>query len=410
MSDPLPKPISVEQLDLRKLGSLPAGLLWTGVAGLLVGLAGAAGNLQAFAFAWLFAFMYAYTLCVGALFWILLHHATDSDWSVIVRRILENVAALFPWLLVLFVPVAVCAPEIYAWMKVPYGQNTALVEKFAYLNQPFFFARAAFYFASFILASLLLKKCSVAQDRTGDAGLTLRMRKLSYGFLVLLVICITFSAFDWLMALDYNWFSTMWGVYVFTGSALGAMALLILVSNGLRRRGYLREVMTVEHNHIMGKLLFAFIVFWGYIAFSQYFLIYYSNIPEETWFFMYRNSGAWHAFSIFFVVGHFFVPFLLTLTQPAKRNARRLCFAAAWVLFMHAVDLYWVIMPQKQINNLAVPFHPDPAMGFAPHPLDVIVPIALLALLAYLFLRALSQNALFPFRDARIVESIHLKN
>lgn len=371
---------------------------------------GFAGDRQQFAHSWLIGFMYCFTICAGALFWVLLHHAVDAAWSVVVRRIFEQVAALFPYLAILFIPLLFCLPDLYRWLALDPHADHALAHKSAYLNKGFLLVRLGFYFLYFTFTAILLKTKSVNQDRTGDPRLTLSMRHWSNGLMLPFALSITFAAFDLLMALDHTWYSTMWGVYIFAGSALSSIALAILISSSLARAGYLKGIVTVEHRHIMGKLMFAFVVFWAYIGFSQYMLIYYSNIPEETLFFTRRNTGSWFHVSIALIIGQFVVPFLLVLTQPAKRTGRRL-FVAAWlVLVMHAVDLFWVVAPSLQAyRDLAAGGHGDTS-GFAPHPLDLLCLAGFIAVLAGIILRSLPQHDLFPSRDPRLMESIALKN
>ncbi len=147
------------------------------------------------------------------------------------------------------------------------------------------------------------------------------MRKLGIAGIPIFAFALTFSAFDWLMGLDYKWGSTMWGVYIFAGSAGSSMSLLVLLVTWLRSKGYLKGV-TIEHYHIMGKLMLAFCIFWAYIGFSQYMLIWYANIPEETEYFIRRNIASWHALSTLLVVGRFFLPLPLLLLQWTKKTLR----------------------------------------------------------------------------------------
>jgi len=425
MSDPVSK--TIPKFDPAKAGRLPSLFLLAGVLGLVGTAAGFALVPERAAFSYLWAFVFVFTLCAGSLFWILLHHAVDADWSVVVRRFLETVAGLFPYLAVLFVPIVAFGPEIYHWMLIEPGDDVMMDHKAAFLDAGkmgdgvFYYGRAVFYFAFFILASTLYKKMSVAQDKDGNPHLSLKMRHMAYGMIPFFAASITFFAFDYLMALDPHWFSTMWGVYIFAGSAQSSMALLIIISNACRRAGYMDGVMSVEHNHIMGKLLFAFTVFWAYITFSQYFLIYYANIPEETWFFHHRNTGTWAWLSVVLVFGHFLLPFVLLITQPAKRDGRRLFWACGVVLFMHAVDLYWIIMPQRQVNealhhasgSLAAAVAEKgyiSTLGFEPHALDLLSLVGLVGILGYFFMKKLALHAIYPVRDPRLSESIHLKN
>src|SRR5207302_2826541 len=174
---------------------------------------------------------------------------------------------------------------------------------------------------------------------------TILLRKVSFVSLPLFAFSLTFGACDWLMSLNYHWFSTMWGVYIFAGAAGSSMSLLVLVITALRNAGYLKEVVTPEHCHIMGKWMLSFVVFWAYIGFSQYMLIWYANMPEETEYFIRRNTESWNSLSLFLVIGRFFVPFAILLMQGLKRKPARLCWIAGWIVFMQMVDIYIVILP-----------------------------------------------------------------
>jgi len=255
-----------------------------------------------------------------------------------------------------------------------------------------------FYFGFFAIASWLLKRNSVAQDTDGLAKHTIVNRKVTFASLPLFAIALTFAAVDYLMGLDFHWYSTMWGVYIFAGTALSSMCVLVLIISGLRRAGYLEGIVTLEHYHIMGKLMFAFTVFWAYIAFSQYMLIWYANIPEETIWFLRRNTESWWYLNLALVVGHFFVPFLLLLPQSGKRNPTFLCAVAVWILIMHFIDLYVMVLPQLHQTGVNL------------HPLDIICPLAIGCILAAVFLKKLGDTNLFPVRDPRIENSVHLKN
>jgi hypothetical protein len=360
-------------------------------------------NPKQFGFSWLLAFTYCFTIICGALFWILVHHAVDANWTVVVRRILENLACLAPWLTLAFIPLLFVLPEVFKWWNMPPGKDVLLDGKAEYLNHGMFYGKAAAYFVILTALAYILRSISISQDKDGDPHKSILSRQVAYPGIMLFVLVITFAAIDWLMGLDFHWFSTMWGVYIFAGAAQSSMALLIVISNLLWRAGYLKGVMSVEHNHIMGKLLFAFTVFWAYIAFSQYMLQYYANIPEETIFFENRNTGTWQNLSVVLVFGHFFIPFFLLITQPSKRDPRRLCFAALWLLVFQAVDLFWIIMPQMQVNAKNI-------TGFAVHPLDFLSLIGLVAFFAFLFLRSLPKSSVFPARDPRLYESVTLIN
>ncbi|HEX4697097.1 MAG TPA: hypothetical protein VH254_05450 [Candidatus Udaeobacter sp.] len=368
------------------------------VVALVLCLIGAIVNPHQFSYSWLFAFAFFFTLCAGCFFWTIVHHATDADWSVVVRRQLENIAALLAVLAVLFVPILLLRHHLYAWMNIPPGAEAALDTKRAYLNWPFFLVRTVVFLGFFLLAALALRRLSVRQDSDGNPWFTIRMRNVAFISLPMFALCLTFGACDWLMSLNYRWFSTMFGVYIFAGTAGSSMALLVVVITALQQAGYLRGVVTVEHYYIMGKWMLAFCVFWAYIGFGQYMLIWYANMPEETQFFMVRNTQSWWVLSMLLVIGRFFIPFPILLMQSIKKHPHQLSIVAGWMLFMQMLDIYIVVLPSLH------------GTGFHPSIWDLLSVIAIGATLAFAYLRLVPRTSLFPVRDPRLIESLQTVN
>jgi hypothetical protein len=351
-----------------------------------------------FSYSWLFAFAFFFTLCAGCFFWTIVHHATDAEWTVVVRRQLENIGALLTVLALLFIPILLLRHHLYSWMDIPRGAEEALDTKRGYLNWPFFFLRAVVFLGCFLLAALTLLRLSSQQDKDGNPRFTIAMRKVSFMSLPMFALCLTFGAFDWLMSLNYRWFSTMFGVYVFAGAAGASMSLLVLVITALREAGYLRGIVTIEHYHIMGKWMLAFCVFWAYIGFGQYMLIWYANIPEETQYFITRNTQSWWALSMLLVIGRFFIAFPILLMRSIKQHPRQLCMIAGWIVFMQMLDIYLIVLPALH------------GTGFHPSIWDVLSVIAIGATLGFVYLRLLPRTSLFPVRDPRLIESLQTVN
>jgi hypothetical protein len=397
-SHDLPPP-TPDFFDRKEWGNLSTILLAVGVVGLLgciIGLLIPAWRAQS-AHSYLFGFSYFFTVAVGCLFWTCLHHATDAEWSVVVRRQLENVAALIPYIAILFIPLLFVANDLWRWWPIKAGEDPLLDMKRPYLTHGFFIVRLIVYFVILGVVAWTLKNRSITQDKDGAARHSFIMRKFGVGGIPALALCLTFAAFDWLMSLEYQWFSTMWGVYIFAGAAGSSMSLLVLIVTALKNRGYLK-VVTMEHYHIMGKFMLAFTIFWAYIGFSQYMLIWYANMPEETSYFQIRNTGGWYYLSTFLVAGRFFLPFPVLLLQGLKKKPMLLCLAAGWILLMHFIDLYVVILPA---------LHRD---GFSPSIFDVLAFVGVGGILGWLFLRSLPASNLFPTRDPRLALSLRLTN
>ena len=351
-----------------------------------------------FGYSWLFAFIFFFTLCIGCLFWTIVHHAVDAEWSVVVRRQLENIGLLIPLLGLLFLPVWFWREYIYRWMNIPPGVDPVLDEKRGYLNWEFFLARAVLFFVVLSVVAYLLRRYSVRQDRDGNPKFTIWMRRVSFAGLVAFAACLTFGAFDWLMSLNWRWFSTMWGPYIFAGIAGSSMGLLVLVIAALQKAGYLKGVVTIEHYHIMGKWLLTFTVFWAYIGFSQYMLYWYANIPEETQYFIIRNTESWNFLNWFLVIFRFFVPFALLLLRFAKKNITWICAISAWIVFMQLLDMYIIVLPALHGTGVHVTF-----LNFLPL-------IGIGGTLAFFYLRLLAKTSLFPVRDPRLLDSLRLVN
>ncbi len=390
-----------EKFDSAKLGGLSNLFLIGGAAGIVISLILAIFSREQFAYSWLFGFAFFFTLCVGCLFWTCLHHATDSEWSVVVRRQLENVAVLIPYLFLFFIPVIFCFGILYHWWNVPPGTDQLLEEKQPYLSHWFFYLRAALYFVILSWIASALRRHSTQQDEDGAGRHSFSMRKFGVGGIPAVGLGITFAGVDWLMGLDYHWFSTMWGVYLFAGAAGSSMSLLVLIVTALKANGYLK-VVNEEHYHIMGKFMLAFTIFWAYIGFDQYMLIWYANIPEETSYFIIRNSGNWWYLSTFLVVGRFFLIFPILLTQWVKKAPQYLKYMAMWILLMQLLDMFIIVLAFQPANIDGFGFK---ALFFSIFPV-----IGIGGILGWLFLRNLTSGHLYPTKDPRLAASLKLTN
>ncbi len=389
-------PVTLDAPRAKALVSKAAALAALGV---LLSVAAALADVRRFAFAYLTGFVWLATIGLGALFFVLLQHLTRSGWSVVPRRQMEWVTSVLPLSFALFAPVALLSRWIYhPWMGPEAAADELVHKKVAWLNPGFFFLRAAVFLALWTALSLVFWRGSRRQDETGDKGLTVRMQAVSAPSILLFGVTITFAAFDWLMSLDPHWYSTIFGVYVFSGAATSSLAALALITLALQKAGLVRGVSTVEHRHDIGKLLFGFTIFWAYIAFSQYLLIWYANIPEETVYFLHRWEGSWKAVSLLLLTGHFVVPFLALLSRSSKRSALVLGATAALMLAMHYVDLYWMVMPNLDAGG-AHPTWIDAAGLLGPLGAGALV----------LALRA-SRSPLYPIRDPRLAESLRFEN
>ncbi|HYF36903.1 MAG TPA: hypothetical protein VD994_16520 [Prosthecobacter sp.] len=414
-----------EKFEPAKGAKLINALGIVGALGLIGSVVFFITDTKHFAYSWLFALFFSFTFIVGGCFWILLHNASNSGWGVSLRRLWEQLANMILPLAFLAIPLLIPAVQepLYEWMHhhrdaahhitaeaktvkdvLVAEHHTGLAAKYGYLNIGFWYFRFVFYFFVLWYIARTLRAKSVKQDMDGDIIHTVKSRTFACRWLFFFALTATFAAVDWLMTLDYNWFSTMWGVYIFAGCAWGSMALTMLIVTYLRSLGYLQKVVTMEHYHLMGKLLFTFTVFWAYIAFSQYFLIWYANITEETRFYLTRNTEGWRWVSILILVGHFIAPFGLLLSQDRKKKPAVISIVCLWVLFMHLVDMYWNVIPER-----------GPSLGegwWVPHAWigDVVALAGFVGTLGFLYLRSLSRYSLYPCRDPRLLESVNVTN
>jgi len=293
------------------------------------------------------SFAFFLSISLGGLFFVLLEHCTRAGWSVVARRVAEAIAANVWLMAVLAVPVVLGMHHLYHWSDAAAVAHDPLLEgKVGFLNPTFWTIRLVLYFVIWGVMATFLYRTSLSQDSSGDPALTLRMERLSGPGMVLFALSLNFAAFDLLMSLDPHWFSTIFGVYYFSASVVAFLAVMPKVLWALQWRGILKNAITVEHYHDFGKLLFAFVVFWAYIAFSQYMLIWYANVPEETEWFLKRQTGEWTTVSLLLIIGHFVIPFLLLVSRFIKRRPLLLALTGGFVAAMCWVDMYWLVIPE----------------------------------------------------------------
>lgn len=378
------------RLDLSRFAKIPMILMIVGGMG---AAAGAAVNLRQFGYSWLLAFMFFLSLMAGGLFLTLVHHLFDASWSVPVRRVNEHLACLAPVLAVLFIPIALLAPRLFPWMNVDPHTDHAIQSKLPLFTMPAFYLVAAFCFGVWVILGWSLRSASLAQDKSGAVALTYRMRLLSAVGIFLFAISLTLGAIMWMKALMHQWFSTMYGVWYFAGSVWTTLATVWVIIAVLKRTGHL-ELLQDKHFYFLGTLFFAFTVFYAYVTFSQYFIIWNANMPEETFWYKVREKGTWYDLSMVIIFGHFFLPFLSLLRIDAKMNLAVMAPLAAWAWIMHFCDLSYNIMPV---------LHPD---GFVLHWIDLSCWAFMAGLVATVWLRAFKAHPAFPQNDPRMAESL----
>jgi hypothetical protein len=347
-------------LDLAPFKGGGSWVMGGGLLGLVLivaTLVGAMSNPAGW-YSYLMAFAYWAGLAFASLILLMMLHATHARWVTVLRRPIEAMASSVGIFLVLFIPLAIGMKHIYVWVDPPDSLGREALKlihgKAAYLNVGGFIGRAVVYFVLAIIVSSLLASWSQKQDKTGDVMLLQKQRNLGAGGLPFIALAITFAAFDWLMSLNPTWFSTVFGVYYFGGSLVAALSLLAIITKRAREHGVFGGNMNDEHTHNIGKLMLAFTCFWTYIAFSQLMLIWIAGLPDETPFYITRFNPGWRLIGVLLIVGHFFIPFGALLSRSLKRNPKWLGWVAYWILFIHFVDIYWLVMPSRDPDGFSL--------------------------------------------------------
>lgn len=286
------------------------------------------------------------SIALGGMFFIGIEYLTGAVWSVPFRRVVEVLTSF-----VLIAPLILLLAifnihSIFHWSHTEVVQTDVILKnKEQYLNFNFFLIRFVVTFIIWFAFFFLFTRTSQKQDKDPNTRYSKRNSIYSAIFMPVFAITLTFFAIDWLMSLEPHWYSTIFGVYYFAGTFLAFLGAFTFASILLNENGYLIKGLTQEHYYSMGALMFAFTNFWAYIAFSQFMLIWYANLPEETFWFINRGSGSWLYFSIGLIFVKFVIPYILLLPQPSKMDPRKLKIISLWILFAHYYDLYWIVMP-----------------------------------------------------------------
>jgi hypothetical protein len=379
--------------------TLPGAMIFIGGALALVGaLASFIRHDGAeFGFSWLLAFMFYYSVALGALFLVLVHHLTDAGWSVGIRRFCEHLAALlFPWLAILFLPVGLMGPKIYGWMKLSPETNNLVAAKQPVFTTAGFWVTSAVFFGILWLLTSQLRRWSLKQDETGSAECTRKLRFYSGWGIVAFALVLTFSAVLWMQSVQYQWFSAMYGVYFFSSSVWAGLAFVYVIGVFMLKQGILTPVLKQNYFYFIGVLLLAFTLLSAYTEFAQYFVVWNANVPEETFWYLIRENGNWWTLSMILIFGKFFVPFFALLPVSVKTNFKVLVPTCLLIAVMHAADLAFNILPA---------LHND---GY--HMKWFILPLGCLmfmgGILAKVFIRNFNAHPPYPQRDPRLLEAM----
>lgn len=337
------------------------------------------------------------SLALGGIFFAAIQFLTGSMWSAPIRRIAESFTSYLPLVLLGVGGLYFGIHSLYGWSHESHVVGDKILEgKSSYLNGTFFLIRNLVAVVLWILVARKMVGNSLAQDKTRDYQLTIKNRILSPIFLIVFTVGYTMASFDQLMSLDPHWFSTMYGVYCFAGLFYSTLAAIAVIAVLLQANGKLKGIVNENHLHDLGKFMFGFSVFWAYIAFSQFMLIWYANLPEETTYYIHRMDSGWMPVSLFLLLGKFLTPFFLLLPRDAKRNPRMLLGVGIFMLIAHWVDLLWLVQPNLQ------PYHGGPRLGW----IELGVALGFFGLFGLAVSRFMAKHNIVAIGDPRLPEGL----
>jgi hypothetical protein len=386
---------AVDPRVAAEAAKLSRSMFFVGVTAFIGTSAYGSAHPNEFFHSYLLAFMFWNGLAVGSIAVLMLQYLTGGAWGIAIRRELEAATRTLPLTAIAFLPIAFGMPYLYEWTHADVVAHDPLLQKkMAYLSTPFFLFRAALAFAVWMIIAFTLNRWSREQDARADKGIERKLQLLSGGGLVAWALTTTWTAVDWVMSLEPHWFSTMYGVIFMAGEGLGALSLATFAVVRLSRGRPVSEFLGGRHLHDLGKMMFAFTMFWAYVTFSQYLIIWSGNLPEEIPWYLARFRGGWGwvAFMVLFL--QFVLPFLLLLSRRANRNPRMLSITAVLVVGMRFVDLSWMVLPAFSRGRFVI------------HPTDLSLPIALGGIWLALYFRNLAARPLLPIHDPGFEEAL----
>jgi hypothetical protein len=387
------------QLEIGRWTTGRNVLVFAALLGIIGCIAGYITNPARFYQSYTVAFAFTALTGLGAFFFVMVQFLTGSAWSVTMRRIMENIMITLPVGLLLFIPIAIGLREIYPWASpqaVPTG--AMLGTKGAYLSPNFFILRTVIYFFVWSLWAGSIYYQSTKQDRARSVKQMYIASRWSAPGLFLAVAVGTLASYDWLMSLEPRWYSTIFGLVMLSGGGLSFFSVVTLVCLAFRRAGILKNSITQEHYHDLGKWLLCMTAFYTYVAFAQYFLIWYSNIPEETIWYRHRMVGSWLAVSLAMPFIRFIIPFSILLCRPAKRSLKVIGFISVWSLVVEYIDLYWIVMPTYYKNGPQL------------HWLDLATLMTTVSICGLVFWSRFRAHKMVPVGDLRLEQSLHFEN
>jgi hypothetical protein len=353
--------------------------------------------------AYLVAYVFWVGIALGCLGLTMLHHLVGGSWGLVVRRPMESGGLTLLPLAVLFLPLAVGLSRLYPWARPEEVARDALLQhKSAYLSVGFYLARTVVYFIIWCVFAYFLNGLSAEQDNRDDHGPSGRLQTLSGPGLALLFLTGTFAAIDWLMSLEPNWSSSIYGALVVVGEALATLAMMIAVVVFLSADRPMADAATPDRLHDLGNLMLAFTMLWAYMSFAQYLIIWSGNLPEEIPWYLRRTRGGWQWVALALSLFHFFLPFFVLLFRESKREGRLIVRAAVLVLVMHWIDLIWLVIPARSDPA-------NPQIPWVELPICALAMVAIGGLCTTYYISRLKGMPLIPLNDPNLNEVMALE-
>jgi hypothetical protein len=329
--------------------------LFVGLLALVISLIGLFMDPTHFWQSYLFAFIFWSGLALGCLGIFLLHNVVGGNWGVAIRRLVESGVKTLPLVALLVIPIFFALPTLYKWTDAAFrAEHFATGHKAGYLNPTWFIIRSVLYFAFWIFAGFRIMKMADEHDRTGDRALFKRIKARSAPALLVFVLTTTLAFIDWIMSLEPDWYSTIYGWMFTVGEVVLTFSFLVAVLVLLSKREPFASFLTRQHYHDLGNLMLAFTMLWAYMSFAQFLIIWAENLPDEIPWYVRRFSGGWGYVAWTIAIFHFFVPFFLLLLRFVKKNPTRLRTLALWIIVMRMLDVFWIVEPAFRQRGLEV--------------------------------------------------------
>ena len=370
--------------------------LFVGIVALVISLIGLFTDPAHFWQSYLFAYIFWSGLALGCLGIFFLHNVVGGNWGVAIRRLVESGIKTLPLVGLLVLRCSFSrSPSLYKWTDASYrAEHFATGHKAAYMNIPWFITRTVLYFAIWMFSGFRILKMANEHDRTGDPALFKRIKARSAPALLVFVVTTTLAFIDWIMSLEPDWYSTIYGWMFTVGEVLLTFSFLVAVLVLLSKREPFASFLTRQHYHDLGNLMLAFTMLWAYMSFSQFLIIWAENLPDEIPWYVRRFSGGWGYIAWTIAIFHFFVPFFLLLLRFVKKHPARLRTLAIWIIIMRMLDVFWIVEPAFRQRGLEVYWT------------DLVALIALGGIWLAYFIMNLKSRPLLASRDPRDTYSL----